>query len=133
MHQEITVKVLGVSCGTVLDRWHHNQGLHALDLLEEFLYCFFHRTPSKCYMQSFELEVNQRVAGDCGKPNKTDQIITYGVAEFLSCPLHVYIDALKSYKTPSSLKWYTVSYTDNGREHLPVISYNFLLDVQAHF
>lgn len=95
------------------------------------LHLFFHRTPSKCYMQSVELEVNQQVAGECGKPNKTDQNISYGVAEFLSCPLQVYIDTLKSYKTPSSLRWYTVSHTENGREHL--ISYNFSLDALAHF
>lgn len=70
------------------------------------------RTPAKCYMQSTKLEVDLPVSGECGRPKKTCQDLTKGVADTLNCPLRDYIDKLNSYNIPSSLKWYKVSFTE---------------------
>lgn len=64
------------------------------------------RTPSQCYMQATKLQVDQPVAGECGRPMKAVQPLTYGVWDTLSCPLTDYINKLDSYNISSSIKWY---------------------------
>ncbi|KAM7406882.1 hypothetical protein PAMA_002872 [Pampus argenteus] len=64
------------------------------------------RTPSRCYRQDTKLVVENRVAGECGRRQKANQILTGGVTDCLSCPLNEYVKKLDSYNITSSIKWY---------------------------
>ncbi|XP_028292345.1 interleukin-1 receptor type 1-like [Gouania willdenowi] len=64
------------------------------------------RTPSKCYMQATKLIVDLPSDGECGRPQKTEQMLTKGAHDKLHCPLKDYISKLDSYNIPSSLQWF---------------------------
>ncbi|XP_051260752.1 interleukin-1 receptor type 1 isoform X3 [Dicentrarchus labrax] len=64
------------------------------------------RTPTQCYKQATRLVVNQKVAGECGRPVKARQTLTKGVTDKLSCPLKDFMNTLDSYNITSSIKWY---------------------------
>ncbi|XP_041662411.1 interleukin-1 receptor-like 2 [Cheilinus undulatus] len=63
------------------------------------------RTPSQCFIQTFNLDVDQQVSGECWRPKKAHQTLSGGVNGILSCPLRDYIDKLHSYNITSSLTW----------------------------
>uniref|UniRef100_A0A1A8G072 Uncharacterized protein n=2 Tax=Nothobranchius korthausae TaxID=1143690 RepID=A0A1A8G072_9TELE len=64
------------------------------------------RTPLSCFMQSTKLVVDTPNAGECGRPQKTSQELTDGVADHLNCPLSEYIYKLESYRITSPIQWY---------------------------
>uniref|UniRef100_A0A1A7WP77 Interleukin 1 receptor, type I n=2 Tax=Iconisemion striatum TaxID=60296 RepID=A0A1A7WP77_9TELE len=64
------------------------------------------RTHCCCYMQSTMLVVDMANSGECGRPQKTCQELTGGVADHLNCPLRDYIHKLEIYGITSSIQWY---------------------------
>ncbi|KAI3355715.1 hypothetical protein L3Q82_004303 [Scortum barcoo] len=64
------------------------------------------RTPFQCYRQVTKLIVDLPVPGECGRPQRADQILTRGVTDNLACPLKNDIKKLKSYNITPSVKWY---------------------------
>ncbi|KAM3862211.1 interleukin-1 receptor type 1-like [Diretmus argenteus] len=64
------------------------------------------RTPSWCYKQATKLEVDQPVAGECGRPRKANQPLTNGVNDKISCPLKDHMKKLDSYSVTSSIRWH---------------------------
>ncbi|XP_034429499.1 interleukin-1 receptor type 1-like [Hippoglossus hippoglossus] len=64
------------------------------------------RTPSRCYRQATKLVVDLPFPGECGRPHKTQQRLTKGINDKLSCPLKDYIYKLDSYSVSSSLTWH---------------------------
>ncbi|XP_015234385.1 PREDICTED: interleukin-1 receptor type 1-like [Cyprinodon variegatus] len=64
------------------------------------------RTPSQCFMQSTKLVVNMPVAGECGRPQKVEQMLNKGVADIVKCSLWDYIYKLDNYGIIYSVTWY---------------------------
>ncbi|KAG7263445.1 hypothetical protein CRUP_005312 [Coryphaenoides rupestris] len=63
------------------------------------------RTPSRCFRQSMQLEVDP-APDECGRPRKVVQPLTSGSNDILTCPLTHYISKLDSYGVHSSISWY---------------------------